>query len=448
MISSFRDPDGYMVQREDGIYRVINESYRDDYNLLMKTGLYDKLTEDNLLIAHEEVFGAYKNDKVFRSAYKVLKPVQIPYISYPYEWCFSQLKDAAILTLKIQRIALEYGMSLKDASAYNIQFFKCKPIFIDTLSFERWKETPWIAYGQFCRHFLAPLALMSYKDVRLSQLLRIYIDGIPLDLASELLPFKTHWNFFLEMNLHWQAKAQKVQMKNNKIIKEPKFSLNSLLNVIASLESCVKGLKWRPEGEWIDYVDCNNYSPKAIPDKRRIVRSFLDKINPKIVWDLGGNTGDFSIKARDDEVQHICFDMDYSCVELCYLRHDVSILPLVMDFTNPSSSIGWDDEERMSFGERGKADVVMALALIHHLAISNHLSFPMIAKFMAKFCKHLIIEFVPKNDSQIKKLTTRSIPSYTQDNFEKEFGEYFKIEQKIKIEDSERWMYLMEKINV
>ena len=149
------------------------------------------------------------NQQLPELAYKILKPVELPLISYPYEWSFSQYKDAALATLEIQKRAYAKGFALKDASAYNIQFYEGKPVFIDTLSFETYKEgEPWIAYKQFCQHFLAPLALMSQVDIRLSQLMRVYIDGIPLDLTSKLLPGSTKFNLGLNLHIHTHASAQ------------------------------------------------------------------------------------------------------------------------------------------------------------------------------------------------------------------------------------------------
>jgi hypothetical protein len=195
LVSSFRDPSGFLFIREGILYRQVNQVYREDYSRLMDSGLYEKLVKNGLLITHAET-DIQPADGVL--SYKVICPERVPFISYPYEWSFGQLQDAALATLSIQRRALKLGMSLKDASAYNIQFPKGKAMLIDTLSFEQYQEgEPWVAYRQFCQHFLAPLALMAYKDVRLNQLLRIYIDGIPLDLASKLLPRSTRWNLGL-----------------------------------------------------------------------------------------------------------------------------------------------------------------------------------------------------------------------------------------------------------
>ena len=196
LASSFRDPSGFLFWRDGTLFRHLNESYREDYRMLMNSGLYARLTIKRFLIPHTEI-----DDHT-------IKPEIIPFISYPYEWCFSQLKDAALLTLQIQKEALDTGMILKDARAFNIQFLNGAPIFIDTLSFERYRAgEPWMGYRQFCQHFLAPLALMAYDDARLNTLSRVFLDGIPLDLAARLLPWRSMMRPSLFIHLHAHAKS-------------------------------------------------------------------------------------------------------------------------------------------------------------------------------------------------------------------------------------------------
>lgn len=450
--SSFRDPSGFLFYRDDTIYRQVNITYKENYDYLMNSGLYEVLVDNESLIPHEEVvIEGTEPDK----AYKILKPELIPFISYSYEWCFSQLKNAALITLKIQKKALDFGMSLKDCSAYNIQFRKGKPVSVDTLSFEKYQEgQPWIAYRQFCQHFLTPLALMSCRDIRLNQLFRIYIDGIPLDLASSLLPFHTRFKFSLLSHIHLHAKAQKYFAdKTANTSGGKKMSLLSFNGLIDNLESAIKKLKWQSQNtEWSDYYEETNYSMDALQHKKQIVAELLDKIDPRNVWDLGSNIGMFSRIASDKGIQTISFDIDPGAVEKNYLecirKGETHILPLVLDLTNPSPSIGWENQERMSLLERGPADTVFALALIHHLAISNNLPLNRIADFFSRICKSLIIEFVPKNDSQVQRLlSTREdiFLSYRQQVFEDEFSRYFRIQDSVKIKDSERIIYLMER---
>lgn len=450
--SSFRDPSGFLCHRDGFIYRQVNNIYKENYDHLIGSGLYKALVEAELLVSHEETDIKYAESN---KAYKIIKPELIPFISYPYEWCFSQLKDAAITTLKVQKRALDFGMSLKDCSAYNIQFRRGKPILIDTLSFEKYREgEPWVAYRQFCQHFLAPLALMSYRDIRLNQLLRIYIDGVPLDLANSLLPFRTRFKFLLLSHIHLHARSQKYFADKIVIIDNRKMSLVSFLALIDSLESVIKNLKWQAQGtEWADYYKDINYSSDAFQHKNQIIAEFLDKIKPKVIWDFGGNVGVFSRIASDKGIQTISFDIDPAAVEKNYLtcvrKGETNLLPLVLDLTNPSPGIGWENQERMSWIERGPADTIFALALIHHFAISNNLPLDKIADFFNRICyRSLIIEFVPKSDSQVQRLLlTREdiFPDYTQQVFESKFRKYFKIQNSVKIRDSERILYLMEK---
>lgn len=451
ILASFRDPSGFLFLQDSVLYRQVNTIYRSNYDDLMSSGLYDALVRANLLIPHQEVNVKYPQPEC---GYKVIKPELLPFISYPYEWCFSQLKDAALTTLKVQRKALEFGMSLKDCSVYNIQFRNAKPIFIDTLSFEKYCEgQPWLAYRQFCQHFLAPLALIAHKDSGLNQLLRVYIDGIPLDLASSLLPVSTRFNSSLQFHIHLHSKSQKHFADKVVNRKYQKLSRLGLLGIIDSLESAVKNLKWHPGGtEWSDYYGDTNYSPESFRHKKQLVAEYLDRVQPSSVLDIGSNIGTFSRIASDKGIFTVSIDNDSAAVEKNYLesvtRSETNILPLVVDIVNPSPGIGWANKERMPFIERGKVGVAMALALVHHLAISNSLPLGYIARLLANICSSLIIEFVPKTDSQVQRLLASRediFPDYTQPAFEREFSRYFTIEDCASIRDSQRILYLMQR---
>jgi len=444
---SFRDPSGFVFQREGVLYRQVNQIYREDYDHLMSSGLYRELTERLLLVTHRE---APLELAPSGDAYKVIQPEPIPFISYPYEWSFSQLKDAALATLEIQKTAFKYGMTLKDSSAFNIQYLRCRPIFIDTLSLAKYQPgQPWAAYGQFCRHFLAPLALVSCRDVRLGQLLRIYLDGVPLDFAGKLLPWGSWFHFRLLMHIYLHAKSQSHFADRQIKATSRRVSKLGFIGIIGSLEKAVRQLSWQAKGTvWGDYYDATNYSAPAMEDKEKIVRQFLGRIQPKVVWDLGANTGRFSRIAAATGSMTISFDIDPAAVEKNYLtgKENNDILPLLIDLTNPSGPIGWDNAERLSLTQRGPADAVMALALVHHLAIGNNLHLEQIARFLHKISHRLIIEFVPKSDSQVQRmLASREdiFPHYQQEEFETAFQNYFTIEQSRQLQDSLRTLYLM-----
>jgi ribosomal protein L11 methylase PrmA len=446
---SFRDPSGFVFERGGTLYRQVNQVYRADYDLLVASGLDRLLIDEGLAIPCAEVDEPPSDPDL---AYKVLRPDRVPFISYPYEWCFGQLKAAALLTLAIQKKALTRGMSLKDASAFNVQFQGSQPIFIDSLSFEAYREgSPWVAYRQFCRNFLAPLALMSRIDVRLSQLFRPCLEGVPLDLASKLLPWKTRFDPRLLIHIHLHAGAEKAYAGEGKIQESRPFPKQALLGLLDSLEGAVKSLRWSPRGtEWAEYYSETNYTTAATGRKIDLVSEFLDQIGPRTVWDFGANTGRYSQLAADRGASTVAFDVDPACVERNYLegvaKGERKTLPLWLDLTNPSPSLGWDHEERSSLLDRGPVDLAMALALIHHLAISGNVPLERVAAFLKKTCRALIIEFVPKADSQVQRLLasrTDVFHDYTSDGFEAAFVEHFAIERAEPIVETERTLYLM-----
>ena len=452
--ASFRDPSGFLFTRAGTLYRQVNQYYQADYDLLMKSGLYAGLVKAGLLVRHTEAAVEPREPSL---AYKIIQPEQVQFISYPYEWSFSQFKDAALATLEIQKRALEFGMSLKDSSAYNIQFYRGKPVLIDTLSFEIFREgEPWVAYRQFCQHFLAPLALMALKDIRLSQLMRIYIDGVPLDLASQLLPGSTRFSFGLAVHIHQHAAAQK-RYAGKKVKLETatnaRFNKMALLGLVDSLEGAVKGLNWKPAGtEWAEYYDATNYSDAAFEHKRELVGKFVEHVQPKSVWDMGANNGVFSRVAGDKGVFTLSCDIDPAAVEQNYRfvkeKKEENLLPLVVDLTNPSPALGWSNEERQSLEQRGPADLVLALAVIHHLAISNNVPLPQLAAYFARLGSWLVIEFVPKSDSQVQRLLASRkdiFTDYNQETFEVVFSENYAIHESVAIRGTERRLYLMEK---
>lgn len=447
--SSFRDPSGFVYERSGVLYRQINESYKEDYQHLMESGLHDSLVDEGLLISHEEV--DHENLKG-TGGYKTIMPQRLPFVTYPYEWCFSQLKDAALTTIRIQKKALEFGMSLKDAGAYNIQFSGGRPIHIDTLSFQRYVEgRPWVAYRQFCRHFLAPLVLISYKGARLSRLSMLHIDGIPLDITSGILPKRTWLAPSLLMHIHLHAKSEKYFAQKKSVPRDQRITSLSFRGLMDSLEVAVKKLEWaRPGKTWSGYYRDLHYSTEAFEDKKRLVTSFLERIDPDFVWDLGANIGLFSRIAGDAGAFTLSLDSDAGAVEINYLecrrKGDKNILPLVADLTNPSPPIGWENRERRSLLDRNHGDTVMALALVHHLAIVNNVPPARLADFFAGLCRNLIVEFIPKTDPKVQSLLVARddvFEDYTRDCFEKEFNRRFAILQSSPLRGSDRIVYLM-----
>jgi len=449
---SFRDPSGFVFVRDNVLYRHLSFSYKPHYDRLMASGLYRALVDGERLVAHQECAVPSPADS---ACYKVIRPEPLPFISYPYEWCFSQLKDAALITLAIQKTALEYGLTLKDASAYNIQFRGGRPVLIDTLSFETYVEgKPWTAYRQFCRHFLGPLAIMAYCDARLNSLARFFVDGIPLELVSRLLPTRTRLRAGVLSHIHLHARYQ---TKYAAAVphgpgRSSRVSRLGLAALVDHLRSTVTGLVWKAAAtEWGAYYSDVNYSERAWAHKREQVDAFLAASRPRTVWDMGANDGRFSRIASARGVDTLSIDADPVAVEknyrTCRREGDRHLLPLRIDLTNPSPALGWASAERSSLLQRGPADTALALALIHHLAIVNNVPLRDVAEFFRSVCRFLVIEFVPKTDSQVQRLLrTREdvFPDYTKDSFERAFGALFSIEAAVPIRDSERTLYLMQ----
>jgi ribosomal protein L11 methylase PrmA len=443
---SFRDPSGFVFRRHGILYRQINPAYRDDYDHLLQSGLYRALTEASLLVAHEETEIAGT-----QPCYKVVRPAVVPFVSYPYEWSFSQWKDAALLTLDVQEKAFAHGMMLKDASAFNVQFVGARPVFIDTLSFARYREgQAWDAYGQFCRHFLAPLALMSTRDVRLGQLMRVHLDGVPLDLAARLLPLSAKLRPSLAMHVVLHARAQTAYAGHGTGAVQT-LSKSALLGILSSLRAAVAGLAWTPgKTAWSDYTAANNYTDAAKAHKLAAVRRFIERAAPGSVWDFGANTGAFARVATGLGIPAVCFDQDAAVTELNYLaakaQAGAPILPLTLDLCNPSPALGWANAERDALAGRGRAGLGLALALIHHLAIAGNVPLPKIAAWFRPLCDYLVVEFVPKEDSQVQRLLASRpdiFADYHEAGFRAAFEAHFEILDSVALPESARTLYLL-----
>jgi hypothetical protein len=446
--SSFRDPDGFVFVSEGRFLRWVGPRYKDVYNKLVEGGLRESLVKKGLFLPFEEA-----TREPLLGAYKILLPRQIPFVSYPYEWCFSQLKDSALATLEIQRIALKHGMSLKDASAYNIQFIDGKPSLADTLSFEIYREgQPWVAFRQFCEHFLAPLALMSYRDVRLSQLLRSYLDGVPLNLARRLMPLRT-WlrpGLLAHLHLHSLAKHANTDL-TRRVTASRSFSTRSFYGLVDHLQSTIESLRWRPPPVvWSTYDSPDLIGSPYFVSKQRVVETYLEQLDVRTAWDFGANNGYFSRILASRGTFTVALDSDHACIETSYLKSKEEgsrlLLPLVMDLTNPSSSAGWANQERRSVFQRGRPDLILSLALVHHLVIGNNLSFKMVAELFSKQAEYLIVEFVPKDDSRVQSMLQGRediFPCYDQTEFESQFQNYFVVERRDRLESSSRVIYLM-----
>ncbi|MES2305555.1 MAG: SAM-dependent methyltransferase [Gemmatimonadota bacterium] len=446
--ASFRDPDGVFYLLDGAPRRQLHASYASDWALLHSSGLLDALWRADLLIPHREV-SLY--DRLDERAVAVIAPDQIPFISYPYEWSQSQLLAAAQLTLQVQLLALQHGMALKDASAFNVQFIGAGALFIDTLSFAAYVPgTPWAAYRQFCQHFLGPLALMRHTDVRLRDLSRTHIDGPPLDLVSRLLPRST-WlqpSLLAHIHLHARGIAQHAESPRPAAAGRG-VTRDGLQALLEHLQSSVAALTWQGRRtEWGGYGASDGYSAAAQQAKEAFVRTTATQHRPRTAFDLGANTGRYSELVADSGAQVTAIDGDAGAIEALLTRLQAAgrtdILPLWVDLTNPSPSQGWAHDERMSLEARGPADLVLALALVHHLAIGNNLPLDAILAFLMRLGHRVVIEWVPKSDPQAQRLLVSRediFTDYTEARFVAACEQHGRIEAREALPESARILF-------
>lgn len=442
---SFRDPDGFVFRRDGVVLRQINPSFAPHLEALRGSGLLG--SEGTLPV--EWLGPAQGADE---RAIETLRPEPLEFVSHPYEWSFGMLKDAALLTLDLAGRARKAGLVLKDASAYNVQFQCGRPVHIDSLSFETLVPgEPWIAYGQFCRHFLAPLALMARVDPELLGLLRVHIDGVPLPLAAKLLPGATKLSPGLAIHLHAHARASHTPAEEGKGGAGRKGTMGETahLALLDSLTKTIEGLTWRPEGTtWAGYTGDNNYDATSYAAKGTLVGEMLREIGGAVLWDLGANTGDFSRLGAAQGYRTVAWDLDPAAVERNYqaLREsgETRVLPLLQDLSNPSPDLGWGLAERGGLIARADADAILALALIHHLRIGGLVPLARVAEFFAELAPNAVVEWVPKGDSQVRRLLASRedvFEDYEEAGFEAAFGARFEIVRKAPIPGTVRTLY-------
>jgi hypothetical protein len=444
-----KDPSGFVYQVNGQFYRQVNKVYADQWLYFRSSGLPEFLREKQMLLPYVEI-----KENILRSPdwFITILPEQLTHISYPYEWCFEQMKDAALLTLEIVKLCMGKGMILKDATPFNVQFHNSRPIFIDTLSFEKYDETlPWIAYRQFCETFLFPLWLSHYHKGNFLRILYAYPDGIPLDLAAKLFPERSRFNLYVWMHVRLHNKVSKKRNVGN-LVKD--FSQKKLSNLVTNLEDIIRGLDNSSNTTWSNYYAEGINNPEYLAEKENIVKELLTEVSGKKVLDLGANYGHFSFIAAQKGFSVVAIDDDEQCINYLYKKvkkeNIKTIFPLCIDITNPSSAGGFAYEERSSLNDRMQAEVVLALALTHHLVIGKNIPLFKLSEFLAQLGPQLIIEFVDKEDAHTQELLLSKkdiFPEYTKEGFERCFQHHFTITKEHSVRGTFRTIYLMKRKN-
>lgn len=451
-LGSFKDPSGFIFQQGSQLFRRINRSYLDIYHQVRESGLFQELIQKGLLIEHEEVLKHEEGE----DPHIIIKPRMIRFISYPYEWSFSALKDAALATLEIQSIAISKGFTLKDAHGFNILFDGGRPILIDSLSFDRWDHTPWLAYRQFCESFLVPLALMRYRSQHMNKLLASFLNGIPIQTGSVLLPFRTRLSIPLLMHIHMHARQiGDINMENAPQASKSSqaFSKNSMLGLCMSLQKAIRSIT-PPKTEPVGNI-CGRevqISPEALFQIKQFAESILREQHHSVVWDLECRSGDFSkIAAKYSDLVVSLSENPMNIERLyqhCQTNQVGNVLPLQMNLVNPSAAVGWELEERQSLFERGECDLALAFSLLPCLCISSNIPMDYAARFFSRISKRAVIEFVPKSDPLVQLLLSSRediFTNYDRKTFESSFAQHFRINRIEQITNSGRMLYYMER---
>ncbi len=428
---SFRDPAGRVYEHEGRILRTVTAAGATAFAAVRETGFLDRLVDDGRLVPFS-VLSDPELATLFPTAHYVLEHPRLPLISYPYEWSFRQLRAAALLHLDIALDALEAGLTLSDATAYNVQFDGHRPVFIDHLSFRPYTEGEfWAAHGQFCEQFLNPLLLRSELGITHNAWYRGALEGIGTDQIARLLPLRKRLSLRMAAHVFLPARYQKGTQRDALQAASgpsagkglPKRGYEGLLR---QLRSWIAGMRPKDTDPsvWADYADANTYSDDEAAQKRAVVADFAARHRPGLMIDLGCNSGYFAEAALEGGAQSaVGFDFDTDALDKAYQRavdKDLPLLPLFLDAANPSPGQGWAQAERDGFDSRAQADGVSALAFIHHLAIAKNTPLDQLVAWIVARAPRGLIEYVPKSDPTVQamlRLREDIFDDYTEEAF-------------------------------
>ncbi|MCH8059452.1 MAG: class I SAM-dependent methyltransferase [Proteobacteria bacterium] len=450
---SFRDRRGRIYTVGERIFRTVMPMAVDDFNFVRSSGLIDQLVTKGDLVAEtvvaKKVLGEQGDD-----ASIVLEHPRLPFISYPYEWSFPALKEAALLHLDVQQAALKKNVTLTDATAYNVQFIGARPIFIDSLSFCQYTDGEyWVGHRQFCEQFINPLLLRSSAGIAHNAWYRGALEGITAEDLSKVLPWRSRLSWNILTNVYLQARLQKSSFVSGHAIEKAKAKrlprigfeqiLHGLRRWISKLEP-----KADDKSVWQDYAQDNSYAEEEASNKKKFVAEFVNSVQPALLLDVGCNTGDYSALALANGAKlAIGFDFDHGALDYAYrraVRESLNFLPLHLDAANPSPSQGWLQSERRGLQERAHGDAVLALALIHHLAIAKNIPLDQLIEWLVGMARHGVIEFVPKSDPMVQRLLQMRddlFDDYDASNFENVLSAHTRIVKSAQISTSGRTLY-------
>ena len=451
MPGSFRDPSGHVYSDQNRILRSVSAEAAPAYEA-SRAALQD-LVEQGRLVGFREISPAEAGIEHANLAYLLEHP-RLGSWSYPYEWSFSLLQRAAIFHLELHLYLLERGLTLSDASAYNVQFQGTEPIFIDHLSVRPYREGEfWIGHRQFCEQFLNPLLLRSHLDIAPNAWYRGNLEGISTNDLARLLPLRSRFGWRVLSNVVLPAYFQKNTTSDREVsftTEGRKLPLAGMQSMLRQLHTWIKNL--RPANisstTWANYATTTTYDDVETTRKKEFVANFIRQSGARTVIDLGCNTGDYSKISLENGASTVTgFDFDQQTLDKAYSRaraENLKFLPLYLDARNPSPNQGWLQGERTGFRERFTADAVLALAFEHHLAIAHNVPLDQMIDWITGTAPKGVIEFVPKADPTVKKMLALRediFPDYTEEAFAAALGSLASITAREQVTDSGRTLY-------
>jgi SAM-dependent methyltransferase len=452
---SFRDRTARVFYSNGSVCRGLSALAWEEWQSVAATSFFGHAMQSGRIVPTDVVEPETAHAAVLPQEWvAVLRHQTIPFVTYPYEWCFGMLRHAALLQLELLEAALAEEITLKDATPFNIQWIGSSPIFIDVASFIRWRPgQPWVGYRQFCRTFLYPLFLQAYKGVAFQPWLRGKLDGISAQECRRLMS----WRDMLRPGVvghvvaqsHFERHYADTTRDLRRELHQAGFDKRLISMNLAGLKKLVAQLSWAPPASaWSEYTSCNSYDRADAEEKERFVETALAFRRHRILWDLGCNTGRFSRLAAKYTDYVVAIDSDHESVERLFdeLREAAvrNVLPLVMDVSDPSPGLGWRGMERRPLIERGRPDAVLCLALIHHLAITANVPIADLIDWFAEIGAAVIIEFPTPDDAMVKRLLLNRNSPYTDyavEYFEKALGARFHIRSRLTLSSGTRILY-------
>ena len=450
---SFRDRHGRVFYSGKRVFRALSSKAWRDWQRLSATSFFKEYSARGLIIPTREATDAAPPELEGNWA-GVLEHHKIPFVSYPYEWCFGMLQAAALVQLDLLLAALREDMMLKDASAYNIQWMGSQPVFIDTGSFEEFQEGQlWSGYRQFSQLFLFPLLLQSYRDLPFQPLLRGRVEGISAADCNAIMSLRDLFRSGVLSHVYLQSKLERrygaARTDVRKALHTAGFKKALITANLKKLRKLISRLKWNPSGStWSEYASNNTYSASDSRFKRRFVKKVADSHPRSLVWDLGCNTGVYSRIAAANSDYVVSIDADQLAIERLYRQlkeeKNTKVLPLVNELADYSPDLGWRGSERRGLTSRDKPDLILALALIHHMVISANIPVSEFVEWLAETGGELVLEFVDKSDPMVQTLLRNKDDQYA--DYEKGFLEknlkrFYRIECQEELESQSRTLY-------